>query len=122
MLGIADFNSIHHIQPPSFSSPLSLYYQFIYNHHMSFYQTAESYYTTLLDLYPWWRKGIDRYSSILYILKKEELLSSLTKQVNQFESSLPEVSLFYHSIYLFSLLLFNIIINHFIMMNLLLKY
>ena len=89
---------------------------------MSFYQTAESHYTTLLDLYPWWRKGIDRYSSILYILKKEELLSSLTKLVNQFESSLPEVLFFYPSIYLLSRVLFNITINHFIMMNLLLIY
>lgn len=90
-IGIADYNVTHHLPPPSFSSPLSLYYQFIYNHDMSLYQMAASNFSTLQDYYPWWRKGIDRYSSILYILKQKQLLSSLYKRTQQFESSLQEV-------------------------------
>lgn len=90
-IGIADYNTQHHMQPPVFSSPLSLYYQFIYNHDISMYRRAESHYSTLCDYLPWWREGIDRYSSVIFILKKQMQLSSLLKETKLYEPYLKEV-------------------------------
>lgn len=109
-IGIADYKTQHHIQPPIFSSPLSLYYQFIYNHDISMYRQAESHYSTLCDYLPWWREGIDRYSSILFILKKQMRLAALHKETTLYEPSLKEVGKMMDMRN--RLLLLNITINH----------
>ena len=90
-IGIADYHISHHVIPFSFASPISLYFQFIHNHNHSNYQEASLNYATLQDYYPWWKEGIDRYSSVLYILKQNTKLSSLFHITNQFEPKEKEV-------------------------------
>ncbi len=90
-MGVADTCIQHHTPPSPFSSPLSFYYQFIYHHDTSQYLKAYTDYSALHYLLPWWREGIDRFSSVLFVLKKEEELESLSIDTRQHERQCREV-------------------------------
>lgn len=82
---------MRHTPPSALSSPLSLYYQFISQHDRSQYTEALSSYQALRQLYPWWREGIDRYSSVLCVQKHASALVSLGVEVERYEKDLKEV-------------------------------
>lgn len=90
-LGIQDSCLVRHTPPSALSSPLSLYYQFISQHDRSQYTEALSSYQALRQLYPWWREGIDRYSSVLCVQKHASALVSLGVEVERYEKDLKEV-------------------------------
>ena len=96
-MGVADTCIQHHTLPSPFSSPLSFYYQFIYHHDTSQYLKAYTDYSALHYLLPWWREGIDRFSSVLFVLKKEEELESLSIDTRQHERQCREVFVLHSS-------------------------
>ena len=82
---------MRHTSPFVLSSPLSLYYQFISQHDRSQYSEALSSYQALRQIYPWWREGIDRYSSVLFVQRRVSDLVSLGVEVERYEKDLKEV-------------------------------
>ena len=82
---------MRHTSPFVLSSPLSLYYQFIFQHDRSQYSEALSSYQALRQIYPWWREGIDRYSSVLFVQRRASDLVSLGVEVERYEKDLKEV-------------------------------
>ena len=92
-LGVADSAVQRHNAPSPFPSPLSFYYQFLYHHDTSQYIKAYTDYSALQYLLPWWQDGIDRFSSVLFVLKKEADLESLVAKTKQNEPHCREVAL-----------------------------
>lgn len=58
-------------------SPLYFYIQFHHYYDFAQYEKARLAFTSLLKILPWWREGIDRYSSVLFIEKREQELTAL---------------------------------------------
>lgn len=68
---------------PSSSSPLYHYFQFLHAYDYAHYEKARLSYSSLRTLLHWWKEGIDRYSSVLFIERREGDLSSLLASAQQ---------------------------------------
>ena len=67
----------HSSSIPYSSSPLYFYNQFRLHYDFAHYDKARLAFTSLQKILPWWREGVDRYSSVLFIEKREQELSAL---------------------------------------------
>lgn len=64
------------------SSPLSYYYQFRSQYDNAQYLQAMRSFRSLQQLLPWWTKGLDTFSSVLYVEKQKGELEALLVKAN----------------------------------------
>ena len=91
-LGIQDSALFRHLPIPFSSSPLHYYYRFLSEYDEANYAKACQSYQTLQHILPWWREGVDRYSSVLFVEKREKELTVLLTQARQIAPQAKETA------------------------------
>ena len=92
LLGIQHSALVRHLPIPYSSSPLHYYYRFLSEYDENNYSKACQSFSTLQHIFPWWNEGVDRYSSILFVEKREKELAALWTRVSQIAPEAKEAA------------------------------
>lgn len=91
-LGQLHARFVQHQPVHTTSSPLSYYYQFCSHYTNAQYAQAIHSFRSLQQLLPWWTKGLDTYSSALFVEKRKDELESLFTKANLLLPSSKEMA------------------------------